>query len=260
MSWETMRPLLYNNSLDTLFMVWWATFYAVVAGVPLGLLLILTDRGGLLQNVVVNKVVGAIVNIGRSFPFLILMVVLIPFTRFLVSTSIGPSGAVVPLAIAAIPFFARLVEAAVREVDHGLVEAVQSMGGGTWTVVFKVLLPQALPALVAAVTTTVITLIGYSAIAGAVGGGGLGNLAYTYGFQQYETRLMVVTVVLLILLVTLVQLLGDLVVKRLAGRGSRSSASVRVGLRRPRTAGAPQAGQAPVTATEEPATALTKTP
>lgn len=184
MTWSQMQPLLYNNTLDTLFMVWWSTFYAVLIGIPLGVLLILTDRGGVLQNVVVNKIIGAVVNIGRSFPFLILMVALIPFTRLVVGVSIGPTGAVVPLVIAAIPFFARLVEAALREVDHGLVEAVQSMGGGTWTIVFKVLLPQALPALVAAVTTTVITLIGYSAIAGAVGGGGLGNLAYTYGYLQ----------------------------------------------------------------------------
>ncbi|MFI6764103.1 methionine ABC transporter permease [Streptomyces sp. NPDC050355] len=234
MSWNEMQPLLYDNTLDTLFMVWWSTFYAVLVGVPVGVLLHLTDRGAILQNVVVNKVLGAIVNIGRSFPFLILIVVLIPFTRLVVGVSIGPTGAVVPLAIAAIPFFARLVEAALREVDHGLVEAAQAMGGGTWTIVFKVLLPQALPALVAAVTTTVITLIGYSAIAGAVGGGGLGNLAYTYGYQQYETALMVTTVVELIVLVTLVQLLGDLVVRRLARRGARAS-SVRVGLRRART-------------------------
>ncbi|MFG2891559.1 methionine ABC transporter permease [Streptomyces sp. NPDC048248] len=232
MSWTDMQPLLYDNTLDTLFMVWWSTFWAVLIGIPVGVLLHLTDRGAVLQNVVVNKVVGAIVNIGRSFPFLILIVVLIPFTRIVVGVSIGPTGAVVPLAIAAIPFFARLVEAALREVDHGLVEAAQAMGGGTWTIVFKVLLPQALPALVAAVTTTVITLIGYSAIAGAVGGGGLGNLAYTYGYQQYETSLMITTVVELIVLVTVVQLLGDLVVRRLAGRGTRGSA--RVGLRRAR--------------------------
>ncbi|MEU9122763.1 methionine ABC transporter permease [Streptomyces sp. NPDC048506] len=234
MSWNEMQPLLYDNTLDTLFMVWWSTFYAVLIGVPVGVLLHLTDRGALLQNLVVNKVLGAVVNIGRSFPFLILIVVLIPFTRLVVGVSIGPTGAVVPLAIAAIPFFARLVEAALREVDHGLVEAAQAMGGGTWTIVFKVLLPQALPALVAAVTTTVITLIGYSAIAGAVGGGGLGNLAYTYGYQQYETTLMITTVVELIVLVTLVQLLGDLVVRRLAGRGTRASSSIRVGLRRAR--------------------------
>lgn len=230
-----MQPLLYDATLDTLFMVWWSTFYAVLFGIPVGILLHLTDRGALLQNAVVNKVLGAIANIGRSFPFLILIVVLLPFTRIVVGTSIGPTGAVVPLAIAAIPFFARLVEAALREVDHGLVEAAQAMGGGTWTIIFKVLLPQALPALVAAVTTTVITLIGYSAIAGAVGGGGLGSLAYNYGYQQYETKLMVITVVELIVIVTAVQLLGDLIVRRLAGRGTRPSSPVRVGLRRART-------------------------
>ncbi|UZJ32249.1 methionine ABC transporter permease [Streptomyces endophytica] len=235
MSWTEMQPLLYDATLDTLFMVWWSTFYAVLFGIPVGILLHLTDRGALLQNAVVNKVLGAIANIGRSFPFLILIVVLLPFTRLVVGTSIGPTGAVVPLAIAAIPFFARLVEAALREVDHGLVEAAQAMGGGTWTIIFKVLLPQALPALVAAVTTTVITLIGYSAIAGAVGGGGLGSLAYNYGYQQYETKLMVITVVELIVIVTGVQLLGDLVVRRLAGRGTRPSSPVRVGLRRART-------------------------
>ncbi|MGW7578191.1 methionine ABC transporter permease [Streptomyces sp. NPDC054765] len=234
MTWNEMQPLLYDNTLDTLFMVWWSTFYAVLFGIPVGVLLHLTQRGAVLQNVVVNKVLGAIANIGRSFPFLILIVVLIPFTRFLVGVSIGPTGAVVPLALAAIPFFARLVEAALREVDHGLVEAAHAMGGGTWTIVFKVLLPQALPALIAGVTTLVIQLIGYSAIAGAVGGGGLGNLAYTYGYQQYETSLMVATVVELILLVTLVQVLGDLVVRRLAQRGTRPSL-LRVGLRRART-------------------------
>lgn len=230
-----MQPLLYDNTLDTLFMVWWSTFYAVVFGIPVGVLLHLTERGALLQNVVVNRVLGAVVNVGRSFPFLILIVWLIPFTRLLVGVSIGPTGAVVPLAIAAIPFFGRLVESALREVDKGLVEAGQAMGGGTWTIIFKVLLPQALPALVAAVTTTVITLIGYSAIAGTVGGGGLGNLAYTYGYQQYETTLMVVTVIELVVIVTVVQYLGDFLVRRLASRGTRASSSVRVGLRRART-------------------------
>ncbi|MEU7641568.1 methionine ABC transporter permease [Streptomyces sp. NPDC039016] len=234
MSWNDMQPLLSAATLDTLFMVWWSTFYAVLIGIPVGVLLHLTDRGAMLQNVVVNKVLGAIANIGRSFPFLILIVVLMPFTRLLVGVSIGPTGAVVPLAIAAIPFFARLVEAALREVDHGLVEAAQAMGGGTWTVIFKVLLPQALPALIAAVTTTVITLIGYSAIAGAVGGGGLGNLAYTYGYLRYDTGLMVITVVELVAIVTVAQLLGDLIVRRLAGRGTRPS-SLKVGLRRVRT-------------------------
>ncbi|MGW8557633.1 methionine ABC transporter permease [Streptomyces tubercidicus] len=234
MTWNEMQPLLNDATLDTLFMVWWSTFYAVLFGIPVGILLHLTDRGAILQNIVVNKVLGAIVNIGRSFPFLILIVWLIPFTRLLVGVSIGPTGAVVPLTIAAIPFFGRMVESALREVDKGLVEAGHAMGGGTWTIIFKVLLPQALPALVAAVTTTVITLIGYSAIAGAVGGGGLGNLAYTYGYQQYETTLMIITVVELAVFVTLVQLLGDLVVRRLTHRGTRAS-SLGTGLRRART-------------------------
>ncbi|WP_275465482.1 methionine ABC transporter permease [Streptomyces noursei] len=233
MSWNEMQPLLSDSTLDTLFMVWWSTFYAVLIGIPVGVLLHLSARGAMLQNAVVNKVLGAIANIGRSFPFLILLVVLMPLTRVLVGTSIGPTGMVVPLTIAAVPFVARLVEAALREVDHGLVEAAQAMGGGTWTVIFKVLLPQALPALVAAVTTTVITLIGYSAIAGAVGGGGLGNLAYTYGYLRYDTPLMVVTVVELVVIVTAVQVVGDLIVRRLAGRGTRAS-SLRVGLRRVR--------------------------
>ncbi|MFF4407046.1 methionine ABC transporter permease [Streptomyces sp. NPDC001262] len=242
MTWTEMQPLLRDACLDTLFMVWWSTVYAVVGGLPLGILLVLTDRGSLLQNVVVNKVLGAVVNLGRSLPFIILLVWLIPFSRLVIGTSIGPSAAVVALTIGAIPFFARLVETAVREVDHGLVEAVQSMGGGTWTIVLKVLLPQALPSLVAGLTTTVIALIGYSAMAGAVGGGGLGNLAITYGYMRHETGLMNTTIVLLIVIVTLVQLAGDLVVRSLSRRGGRQSAPV--GLRRLRR----QAATAPVPA------------
>ncbi|MET8679771.1 methionine ABC transporter permease [Streptomyces sp. NPDC004647] len=224
MTWSEMQPLLSDACLDTLFMVGWSTVYAVLGGLPLGVLLVLTDRGGLLQNVMLNKVVGAVVNVGRSLPFFILMIVLIPLCRVLIGTSIGPSAAVVPLAIGAVPFFARLVETAIREVDHGLVEAAQSMGGGTWTIVLKVLLPQALPPIVAGLTTTVIALIGYSAMAGSIGGGGLGNLAYVYGYQRFETGLMLVTVVLLIVIVSAVQLLGDLAVRQLSRRGSSRSA------------------------------------
>nr|WP_206325536.1 MULTISPECIES: methionine ABC transporter permease [unclassified Streptomyces] len=214
-----MRPLLEQGTVDTLYMVLWATVVTIVGGLPLGILLVLTDKGGLLQNRPVNKVVGAIVNIGRSLPFIILLIALIPFTTFVVGTFIGPTAMIVPLAIGAIPFFARLVETAIREVDHGLVEAVQSMGGGIPTIVRKVLLPQALPSLVAAVTTTVIVLIGYSAMAGAVGGEGLGSKAVTYGYQRFDTTFMLVTVVVLVAIVTIVQLLGDGVVRLLARRG-----------------------------------------
>jgi D-methionine transport system permease protein len=158
-----MQPLLTQACQDTLTMVGWAVLTAVLGGLPLGVLLVLTDKGGLLANAVVNKVVGAVVNVGRPLPFLILLIALPPFTRWVIGTTIGAQAMIVPLAVGAIPFFARLVETSDREVDHGLVEAVQSMGGSTWTVVRKALLPEALPSLISGLTTTVIALIGYSA-------------------------------------------------------------------------------------------------
>ncbi|MFF4321535.1 methionine ABC transporter permease [Streptomyces sp. NPDC001568] len=219
MTWSEMQPLLTQGTYDTLYMVLWSTLVTVLGGLPIGVLLVLTDKGGLLQNQPLNKVLGVIVNIGRSLPFIILLIAVIPFTTAVVGTFIGPTAMIVPLSIGAIPFFARLVETAVREVDHGLIEAVESMGGGIPTLVGKVLLPQALPSLIAAVTTTLITLIGYSAMAGAVGGEGLGSKAITYGFQRFETGFMVATVVILIALVTVIQLIGDGVVRVLSRRG-----------------------------------------
>ncbi|MFE9930539.1 methionine ABC transporter permease [Streptomyces sp. NPDC005533] len=219
MTWSEMQPLLTQGTYDTLYMVLWSTLVTVLGGLPIGILLVLTDKGGLLQNQPLNKVLGVIVNIGRSLPFIILLIFLIPVTTAVVGTFIGPTAMIVPLAIGAVPFFARLVETAVREVDHGLIEAVESMGGGIPTLVGKVLLPQALPSLVAGVTTTVITLVGYSAMAGAVGGEGLGSKAITYGFQRFETGFMVATVAVLIVLVTVIQLIGDGVVRLLARRG-----------------------------------------
>ncbi|MBW5248637.1 ABC transporter permease [Streptomyces sp. P01-B04] len=219
MTWSEMQPLLTQGTVDTLYMVLWSAVVTVLAGLPLGVLLVLTDKGGLLQNTPVNKVIGVIVNIGRSLPFIILLIALIPFTTWVVGTFIGPTAMIVPLAVGAIPFFARLVETAVREVDHGLVEAVQSMGGSIPTIVRKVLLPQALPSLVSGVTTTVIVLIGYSAMAGAVGGEGLGSKAVTYGFQRFDNQFMLITVVLLVVIVTVIQLIGDGAVRLLARRG-----------------------------------------
>lgn len=223
MTWSEMQPLLSQGTVDTLYMVLWSAVVTVLVGLPLGVLLVLTDKGGLLQNTVVNKVVGVIVNIGRSLPFIILLIALIPFTTWVVGTFIGPTAMIVPLAVGAIPFFARLVETAVREVDHGLVEAVQSMGGSIPTIVRKVLLPQALPSLVSAVTTTVIVLVGYSAMAGAVGGEGLGSKAVTYGFQRFDNQFMLITVALLVVIVTVVQLIGDVAVRLLARRGRTAS-------------------------------------
>ncbi|MET9658226.1 MULTISPECIES: methionine ABC transporter permease [unclassified Streptomyces] len=223
MTWSEMQPLLTQGTIDTLYMVLWSTVVTVLVGLPLGVLLVLTDKGGLLQNTPVNKVIGVIVNIGRSLPFIILLIALIPFTTWVVGTFIGPSAMIVPLSVGAIPFFARLVETAVREVDHGLVEAVQSMGGSIPTIVRKVLLPQALPSLISGVTTTVIVLIGYSAMAGAVGGEGLGSKAVTYGFQRFDNQFMLITVALLIVIVTVIQLIGDGAVRLLARRGRTAS-------------------------------------
>ncbi|WNI33013.1 methionine ABC transporter permease [Streptomyces sp. ITFR-6] len=223
MTWSEMQPLLTQGTVDTLYMVLWSAVVTVLVGLPLGVLLVLTDKGGLLRNIPVNKVIGVIVNIGRSLPFIILLIALIPFTTWVVGTFIGPTAMIVPLAVGAIPFFARLVETAVREVDHGLVEAVQSMGGSIPTIVRKVLLPQALPSLVSGVTTTVIVLIGYSAMAGAVGGEGLGSKAVTYGFQRFDNQFMLITVALLIVIVTVIQLIGDTAVRLLARRGRATS-------------------------------------
>ncbi|GAA2583797.1 MULTISPECIES: methionine ABC transporter permease [Streptomyces] len=230
MNWSQMQPLLEQASWETLIMVGWSTLIAVVLGLPLGVLLVLTDRGGLLQNVLVNKVIGQIVNIGRSMPFIILMVALMSFTRWVTGTTIGSEAAIVPLAIGGIPFFARLVETAVREVDGGLVEAVQSMGGNTWTIVRKVLVPESLPSLIASTTTTVIALIGYSAMAGTVGGGGLGDLAVRYGYQRFDPGFMWITVALLAVAISLIQFAGDYAARTLHRRGRGGGAGPRLRL------------------------------
>ncbi|MFJ7233046.1 methionine ABC transporter permease [Streptomyces tendae] len=243
MTWSQMQPLLEQASWETLIMVGWSTLIAVVVGLPLGVLLVLTDRGGLLQNVVVNKVIGQIVNIGRSMPFIILMVALMSFTRWVTGTTIGSEAAIVPLAIGGIPFFARLVETAVREVDGGLVEAVQSMGGNTWTIVRKVLVPEALPSLIASTTTTIIALIGYSAMAGTVGGGGLGDLAVRYGYQRFEPGFMWITVALLAVAISLIQFAGDYAARTLHRRGGGGGAAPRLRLLRAKEPAAADIGK-----------------
>ena len=185
-------------------------------GVPLGVFLRLTDRGGVLENRAVNAVTGAIVNAVRSTPFIILLVAIIPFTRFVVGSSIGTAAAIVPLTISAIPFVARLVETALREVDSGLVEAAQAMGASTRQIVFKVLLPEALPGIVAGLTIMLVSLTGYSAMAGAIGGGGLGDLGIRYGYQRFLPDVMLAVVVILIVFVQLLQSLGDWAVRKLS--------------------------------------------
>ncbi|MFC4426451.1 methionine ABC transporter permease [Deinococcus navajonensis] len=209
MTWEVLSPLLWQATLETLLMVVPAALVAQLLGIALGVLLTLTRPGGLKPQAVLNRVLDAVVNVGRSLPFIILLVLLIPLTRLLTGTSIGSTAAIVPLTIAAIPFVARLVDGALRDVPHGVTEAARAMGATTPQVIGKVLLPEARPALIHSFTVMVVSLIGYSAMAGAIGGGGLGDLAIRYGYQRFETGVMVATVVVLLLLVQGVQWAGD---------------------------------------------------
>ena len=210
--------LLWNSLLETLLMVGVAGLFALIFGIPLGVALIVTDNDGMLANPVLNKVLGGIVNATRSVPFVILMVAIIPLTRLIAGTSIGTQAAIVPLAIAAIPFMARIAENAMREVDPGLIIAARAMGATPGQIIRKVLLPEALPGLVAATTVTLVSLIGYSAMAGAIGGGGLGDLGIRYGYQRFLPEVMLAVVVVLIALVQCMQSLGDWLVRRLSHR------------------------------------------
>lgn len=210
---------LWPAFLETLQMVGIAGLATVVLGLPLGVVLFVTQPDGMAHNPTVNAILsGVVVNITRSIPYAILMVSLIPFTRWLVGTSIGPVAASVSLTIACVPFFARLVEASLREVHPGKVDAAHAMGSTRLQTVAKVLLPEALPSLVANVTTALVALVGYSAMAGLVGGGGLGRLAYNYGYQRFQPEVMVVVLVVLVLLVQAVQLAGDALVRRVDNR------------------------------------------
>lgn len=194
---------------DTLLMVGGSMFFIVLFGLPLGVLLFLTGKRQLLEQPALYGVVSFVVNVLRSVPFIILLIVMIPLTVALVGTSLGVKGVIPPLVAAGTPFFARLVETSLREVDRGIIEATQAMGASTRQIVTGALLPEALPGIIAGITVTAITLVSYAAMAGVVGGGGLGDLAIRYGYQRFQTDVMIVTVVLLVVIVQLMQMLGD---------------------------------------------------
>jgi len=218
MTFAELSELLWTGVRETAWMVGFSALLTAVGGLLVGILLVLTDRGGLLAARPVNALLGLVVNVGRSLPFIILLVAVIPFTRAVVGTTIGTTAAVVPLTIGAIPFYARIVETAIREVPGDVVAAAVAMGASRGQIVGKVLLREARPGLVAGLTITVVALVGYSAMAGVVGGGGLGDLAVRYGYQRFETDVMIATVVVLVVLVQAVQTLGDVVVRRLSHR------------------------------------------
>ena len=221
MSPEIIR-LIVESTLDTLAMVGLAGLFGTALGVPLGIFLATSRAGELFAAPVANRIVGVVVNATRSTPFIILVVAIVPFTRLVVGTSIGTAAATVPLTIAAIPFIARVIEAAIREVDHGLIEAARAFGASPLQIVRKVLLPEALPAITLALTLTVVSLIGYSAMVGAVGGGGLGDLGIRYGYQRFMPEVMLTVVLVLIVLVQGVQSLGDTLARKLDHRSRRS--------------------------------------
>lgn len=194
---------------ETIYMVLLSTTFSYIFGLPLAIILVITDKGHILENPAFNRTLGSIVNAARSIPFIIFLILVIPLTRLIVGTFIGTVASIVPLTLAAIPFVARLAETSLKDINWGLIEAALSMGANTWQIIRKVLIPEALPSIILGVSITTINLVGYSAMAGIVGGGGLGTLAYYYGYQRYQTGIMWVTVILLVMLVQCVQMLGD---------------------------------------------------
>ena len=210
-----MIELLIKSFWETSYMVVASTLLASLIGIPLGVILTVTRANHILPNAAVNSVLGVIVNATRSTPFIILMVAIIPLTRVLVGSSIGTTAAIVPLTISAAPFIARVIESSLLEIDHGVIEAAQSMGASPLQIIYKVLLPEALHSIVLGITLAVIALIGYSAMAGVLGGGGLGDLAIRYGYQRFQPDVMIVTVVILIAMVQIIQYLGDTLSKKL---------------------------------------------
>jgi D-methionine transport system permease protein len=215
---QMILSLLLEASLETIYMVVVSAVIATLLGLPLGVLLYATRKGNLLSHPAFYQILAALINITRSIPFIILMIAVIPLTRLMVGSSIGTNAAIVPLSLCAIPFVARVVENALLEVGRGLIEAAVAMGSTVWQIIIKVLIPEALPGIINGLTLTLVNLVGYSAMAGAVGGGGLGDLAIRYGYQRFDIKTMVATIVIIVLFVQVIQWLGDSIAKHFASR------------------------------------------
>ncbi|NLL79535.1 MAG: ABC transporter permease [Clostridiales bacterium] len=215
---EIVKMLVVEGIGPTLYMTITSTLFAYILGLPVGILLVVTAKGGLKPNAFVYKILDFVVNILRSIPFLILLILAIPLTKFIVGRSYGPTATIVPLVIAAAPFVARMVESSLLEVDKGVIEAAQSMGASLWEIIWKVLLAEARTSLIVGATIALGTILGYSAMAGVVGGGGLGDIAIRYGYYRYETGIMVVTVILLVILMQILQIIGTWLSKKLDKR------------------------------------------
>lgn len=213
-----MVELVGTSALETLVMVFFSTLFALIIGFPLGVLLNVTNRYGIVPKPVFNQVLSRIIDVLRSFPFVILMIVLLPFTRLILGTAIGTAATIIPLSIAAAPFVARITETAFTEVDPGMVQAAKAMGSTNWQIIYKVLIPEAMPSVVSGITLTVINLVSYSAMAGTLGGGGLGDLAIRYGYQRFRTGIMIVAVIVIIIMVALIQLVGTKICNKMLSK------------------------------------------
>ncbi|QIB27983.1 methionine ABC transporter permease [Caloranaerobacter azorensis] len=206
---DNLIELLLPSLWETIYMVAASTIFALILGFPLGILLVITEKNGIWEKTILNSILGTVINVSRSFPFIILMILVFPLSRLLVGTSIGTTASIVPLSIAAAPFVSRIIESSLKEVDSGIIETALAMGATIPQIIFKVLIPEALPSLVLGITLTIINLIGYSAMAGVIGGGGLGDLAIRYGLYRFETDIMIASVITIILLVQGVQAIGN---------------------------------------------------
>ena len=210
-----LKNMIFPAISETLYMVFWSSLFSVIIGIILGIILYITDNNSILENKIINKVLGTIVNIGRSIPFVILMIAVFPLSKFIVGTSIGTAASVVPLTVAAIPFVARMIEICLKEIDNGIIEAAISMGASEVQIIYKVLLPESISSIISTITTTVISIIGYSSMAGIIGGGGLGDIAITYGYQRYRVDVLIISVLIMIILVQIVQGIGNILSKKL---------------------------------------------
>ncbi len=211
---EAVVKMLGMGILESLYMTLVSSLIAYAIGLPLGVLLVVTDKDGIAPFVPLNKVLGVIVNFVRSIPFIILLITVMPFTRFILGTTLGPSAVIPPLIIGSAPYIARLVESSLKEVDKGVIEAAQSMGATPMNIILKVLIPEAMPSLIIGAAIAVTTILSYSAMAGFVGGGGLGDIAIRYGYYRYQTGIMIITVIILVLIVQLIQEFGENWMKR----------------------------------------------
>ncbi len=215
---DLVHRLVIPATMETLYMVFFSALFAILIGMVIGVVLYITSEGGIYEIKLVNKILDFIVNVGRSIPFVILMIAVFPLSKFIVGTTIGVTAAIVPLTIASIPFVARVIQNSLQEIDKGIIEAAMSFGASNFEIVFKVLLPEAAPSIVNGITLTIISIIGYSAMAGTVGGGGLGDIAIRYGYTRFRYDILYTTVIIMIILVQIVQIVGDIIAKKLDKR------------------------------------------